>query len=1603
MNPLSQKKWLAAGGAAVILAVFVLAIALLSHGRRQPAASGSSVKEAGKEGVAQQGIAPRRKALAVAARRPPSSGHDAAQAPMWKGSTGIATRSRPLALDPALVSGQPLAVGREISLNLFDDVTVDAVVTASFRNVNGTISTTAKIKDSTWGRVFIAQTGTELLARARLPEKGEIYAIEYNRTDGAHYALQLDPALAEPFEGANDSIRIPGGKGADIAVALAGNPSATPAEQPVAMADESTVAAVSDVMVVYTNGALANAGSLANMNNKIAIGIAYANDAHATTNTGIVLNLVYSCGVTYTETGNNSTDLSWETSGTDSVAQQIRADRNTYGADFVQLINATGSGGVGWQLTSTAGNASYAFSVVDDDSYQSYTPPHEIGHNMGCAHAADQNYQAGPTGGDIGTDAAGWHWHPTAGATGYCSVMTYEGGSYFADGLGHAKVGVFSDPNITDHGMPCGNATTANNARVLRLLKNVYPTYRTRAIAANSIAVDAPKGGEVLTVGGTQRISWRSDGVTGNVKIELYKSGALERVINASTYNDRVYDWTVPADVAGGADYKIKITSVNEPAISGMSDATFTIKVVVYSNTLDTNPGWTITGSSGWAYGAPGGENPTYGGPAAACTGTNIYDTVLTGCCFSSTTLTTAAINCSAYQNVMLKFMGQFSETTGDTAKVQVSNNGTTWTDLYSATNIWATNWSPYTYDISAYADGKSTVYIRWSHVDGTGSSMSGMAIDDVQIFGVPVSSDPSVSFTATSQTVSEAAGTATVTAQLSKAHTLPVTVPFTLSGTATSGGVDYSAVSPITIPAGSTSASASFTIVDDSLAEDDETIVVTMGTPTNAWQGVNTVHTITVTDNDSVTAETASADIPKTIPDPGTTTSSLTVAAAGNVLDVDVTVNLTHTYVSDLTLTLIHPDGTRVTLADQVGGSGQNFTGTVFDQQASTLITAGSAPFTGHFRPSGDLSTLAGKSQTGTWKLEMKDNWGGDAGTLTSWSLTIRASVPSGKPTVSTTAASAVTTNSATAGGNVTAQGDTSVTARGVCWSTSANPTTADSHTSDGTGTGAFTSSLTSLSSATTYHIRAYATNSVGTSYGSDMTFATLSAPTVATAAAATPSTVTGTTTALSVLGADDGGESALTYTWATTGTPPAAVTFSANGTNAAKNATATFTKAGTYNFQVTIKDAGNLTVTSAVSVTVNQTTTTVTVSPATKALNLNGAQTFTASASDQFGTAMTVQPTFAWSNTGVGSINASTGAYAAGAVAGSATITATGGSKSGTASVTVTNAAPTVATTAAATPSTVTGTTTALSVLGADDGGESALTYTWATTGTPPAAVTFSANGTNAAKNATATFTKAGTYNFQVTIKDAGNLTVTSAVSVTVNQTTTTVTVSPATKALNLNGAQTFTASASDQFGTAMTVQPTFAWSNTGVGSINASTGAYAAGAVAGSATITATGGGKSGTASVTVAALVEKQLNLVRGWNLVSLPIEPAQPAVADCFGGAVNAGNVWRWDTTSKQYQQATTVKALEGYWVYAAAPATVTVYGTAPASTILHLATGWNLVGVAGTSTPAAGMQVWGANPGSKVGGMQAVESLDPLAGYWIYIATPTDWDAAGTP
>jgi uncharacterized protein (TIGR02145 family) len=94
--------------------------------------------------------------------------------------------------------------------------------------------------------------------------------------------------------------------------------------------------------------------------------------------------------------------------------------------------------------------------------------------------------------------------------------------------------------------------------------------------------------------------------------------------------------------------------------------------------------------------------------------------------------------------------------------------------------------------------------------------------------------------------------------------------------------------------------------------------------------------------------------------------------------------------------------------------------------------------------------------------------------------------------PVLSTREVTDITENSATSGGNITDDGGAPITVHGVCWSTNENPTIDDNKTEDGTGAGSFTSSVTGLEPNTTYYLRAYATNSAGTSYGSTMSFTT-------------------------------------------------------------------------------------------------------------------------------------------------------------------------------------------------------------------------------------------------------------------------------------------------------------------------------------------------------------------------------------------------------------------------------------------------------------------------------------------------------------------------------
>ncbi len=234
----------------------------------------------------------------------------------------------------------------------------------------------------------------------------------------------------------------------------------------------------------------------------------------------------------------------------------------------------------------------------------------------------------------------------------------------------------------------------------------------------------------------------------------------------------------------------------------------------------------------------------------------------------------------------------------------------------------------------------------------------------------------------------------------------------------------------------------------------------------------------------------------------------------------------------------------------------------------------------------------------------------------------------------------------------------------------------TAQSQTTDGHSALAnFTTSLNVSGSNFSATFPAYSMTVLDIAKGSSGGGGTSTPPTITQGAHATPSPVAGKTTTLAVAATDAAGASSLSYTWATSGSPPAPVSFSVNNSNAAQNTQATFSKAGSYTFIVTATDPAGLSASSTVTVVVNQSLTSIGVSPASASVVAKGTIPFTATAYDQFGNPLGSQPGLTWSVvTGGGSIGAASGIYSAPATAGTAQIHASAGGVSGAANITIT-----------------------------------------------------------------------------------------------------------------------------------------------------------------------------------------------------------------------------------------------------------------------------------------------------------------------------------------
>jgi subtilisin family serine protease/subtilisin-like proprotein convertase family protein len=269
--------------------------------------------------------------------------------------------------------------------------------------------------------------------------------------------------------------------------------------------------------------------------------------------------------------------------------------------------------------------------------------------------------------------------------------------------------------------------------------------------------------------------------------------------------------------------------------------------------------------------------------------------------------------------------------------------------------------------------------------IDGQGQ---GTIVDD-DTAGITVS--PSFGLVTT-----EGGGTANISVVLTSQPIANVTITLsssdTTEGTVSPGSLTFTPAN-WNSPQGATLTGVNDLIVDGNVAY---SVAATAASGDPNYNGLTASASAVNQDNDAVATYTS--NVVKNIPDPGTVTSTIVIADSRTILDVNVLVNITHGRDEDLDVFLITPLGTRIELFTDVGGQGKHFTNTVLDDEAATLITAGTAPFAGTYRPEGLLSVADGQNMQGTWTLEITDDRkGAQKGKLNSWSLTFLYEQPAG------------------------------------------------------------------------------------------------------------------------------------------------------------------------------------------------------------------------------------------------------------------------------------------------------------------------------------------------------------------------------------------------------------------------------------------------------------------------------------------------------------------------------------------------------------------------------------------------------------------------------
>jgi Zn-dependent metalloprotease len=227
--------------------------------------------------------------------------------------------------------------------------------------------------------------------------------------------------------------------------------------------------------------------------------------------------------------------------------------------------------------------------------------------------------------------------------------------------------------------------------------------------------------------------------------VEIYAGGGTATVSNTGNYSVG-FSGTIEAiysELSGPyADVRYEDgprMAFNRLTLGGPNDWSWDIppRTLVVAWNLDMNPGWTVQGQ--WAFGVPLGLQ---GDPSSGHTGTHVYGYNLSGAYANNLAfryLITPALNCSTLHGTTLRFWRWLGVDYWDYATIEVSNDNSHWARVYENMDYPATRdtaWKQVTYDISAVADGRPAVYIRWGIWSDASITYCGWNIDDIEILG---------------------------------------------------------------------------------------------------------------------------------------------------------------------------------------------------------------------------------------------------------------------------------------------------------------------------------------------------------------------------------------------------------------------------------------------------------------------------------------------------------------------------------------------------------------------------------------------------------------------------------------------------------------------------------------------------------------------------------------------------------------------------------------------------------------------------------------------------------------------------------------------------